>query len=359
MKLNNYIFFLLAKIIIQFTFLPLYSHAQPGFEGRMWNTIASGYGKYNISKPYGIKTYYSEIAKVNDKYVAFTDAVGILLSFGHDYLIPLNSLNFINTNMRKSDRHPVWLSYLEKNFFDPDNPEAPPPSCYQPEVTVLLNAFRRFELNGPLNRRKTRHYNVELTKTGDDYVELRFGHKPEKPDIYHYLGVFFINTELNQIDSAHINKARWYSYQHREVIDGWLKIYYAWDKNSCWLERIEGGYVMNEKELTVTMQTLSSNPKLNPLSERGFSAFMIFSANPIITYDSQFWKENEFIPASKMKTIERDLGDAKSLQQQFSSNNNKPYFTGKMPNGEIYPDTNDHNYRHVKERLPELIKMVE
>ncbi|MBS4014394.1 MAG: hypothetical protein KGZ97_11665 [Bacteroidetes bacterium] len=325
---------------------------------RIHKTIAIKYTKLNIAKTYGMKAYYMEYGKIDNKYVSFTDATGLLLSFGHNHHIPSGSLVFANINMRKSKRSQSWLDFLKKNFELDENNDNTPPTDFQPEIVSLLNAFRWFEINGPLNHTNLKHFNVEVSSDYNKLYVLSFSPKLGKKDSKHdYTGHIYINPQQNSIDSVYIINGGWYSNQQRTFIDGWLKVYYGWGNDKCWPREISGGYILDNMELFVTIKTISNKPTLIEFNEND-KLIPGVVRNPLIKYNKPFWNNTEQICIKKMQSIEKELNMSESLEMQFINNDNTIYFSRMNHKGETLPKSNEYRYLYVYNRLNELYNYI-
>lgn len=232
-------------------------------------------------------------------------------------------------------------------------------SDYQTEINALLNSFRWFEIDGPLNRKNTKRYNSQIKKIDNSTIEVKF--KPNLTDSlikYNYEGSVFVNSESNQIDSVHIYMGKRYSYQHDSFVIGWMKIILEWNENKCWPQEIISGYVMNEIELVTTLKTLSKKPTYINLDKNDFNVFIEVQVSPLIRFEGKYWENNEFLSKSTMVQIQKDLNGKKTLQQQFIENCNKPYRIRKLPNGEFYPKSDSEMYIYFKNRMDVLLELV-
>ncbi|MBS4014810.1 MAG: hypothetical protein KGZ97_13845 [Bacteroidetes bacterium] len=355
--------FLPSAIVLLIFFHSLMGLSQSGTkssDSRILHTTASKYEKCNISTPTGIKAYYSEIAKINSKYVSFTEAAGVLVSFGHDCIIPANSLFFAATNMRKSDRKETWLKYISENYVDYDNTGIGAASDYQPEVNALLNSFRWFEMDGPLSRKNAKRFHSQINILSKSKIEVQFKPKSNDNSIkYNYEGSIYINSETNEIDSINLLKCKRYSYQHNKFVLGWMRIVFEWNDDKCWPKTIISGYNIDEIELVTTFKTLSTKPTYINLEKDDFNLFLEFQISPVVMFESSYWEQNDFVSKNTLQQIEKDIGSKRTLNQQFKENSNQPYRVMKLPNGEIFPNKDCEKYIFYNKRIGKLLELID
>lgn len=313
--------------------------------------VVSTYQKKTTSLPFGVLGCYSEEAKIDDEYVAYTDAVGLLLHHGQNCYIPLNAYTFSPISIRKGPHKEKWLEVGQNNYVNEDNPMSPPPNGYQPEYVNLLNAFRRFELYGPLNPRIIKNYDFNIGFQNSHHIEFEFeandqGIKSGR----NFKGKLYVNKTNLHIDSVYLDKGEWYSQQFGKVTNGWLIVRYN-DLKKCFYN-LSGGYKHSGICLRVQIMLKVNSFTFFDLTEQDFDAIATTSINPISNY-----KPNLHTKSSIPNWVQQYFNNTSAMNNHYKEVSNNPYYS-YFHMGIKHPNPHSWQYVYTKNRISELTHII-
>jgi hypothetical protein len=348
-----------VALLIAFT--PSIVFSQLSFkENNALKTIASLYDNTILKDSHISNAYYCEYAKHGGMFVSYTDAIGILLSFGDVCYIPSNCMIFTPINMRKSNRDKSWLKYIETINDEIDNESFYIRSDFQPEINSVLNAFKWFEIHGPLNRNNYKYFNASITLSSSETIKVVFSPKKRHENTTnHYEGIMYYNYEKNKIDSIIVSKGKKYSYQYERFVYGSIKIKYGWNGMNHWPQTIEVGYKDRNMETYSRIVLLDNNPTSTSLIKSDFDYYG--SAQPVVfvNYHKQQWIEINLKPCYEFYDfIESEIGGSKNIEMQFVNNSNRPFAIKKRKNNNIHPPNDWEVFEYIRKRTPELLELL-
>lgn len=315
------------------------------------NIIQKAIDKHNtniIDNQYAIEGYYYGCGSIGNDCVSFAEGIGLLVSHGNESLIPTSSLTFLPINMRKSKPNINWLDYM-KNFYDKMGGELIEQSDFPPEYISLLNAFRRFEIVGPLSNKMNQYYNFSLLNQEDNCISVSFSAKNEIP-YYSYEGILYINNSSLQIDSINVFKTQYYSNQHAEFIDGYINIKYSHSNNINWPSKIAGGYLKDELKLSVSFQTLNEITKTVEIRQDDYQLMHSFSENPNVLFYVEEWDKYELLYNITSKRINCNC----ELSKNIKPLHNQPFYTALYIDGEESPEWTEDEASYIINKIAEL-----
>lgn len=323
------------------------------------NSLARYYDNTIIKESHIMKAYYCEYAKYNEQYVSFTDAVGVFMSFGDVCNIPSNCMVFYPINMRKSDRDSTYLKLLEAVHEKKENKSFGLRSDYQPEIVAVLNAYKWFEIDGPLNRKKTKLFDSSVKKVNNEILEIQFKTKKKfEHSVHDYEGSIFYNIEKNTIDSVKVIKGKKFCYQYHTFVYGYMNISYDSDGGRLWPNTITVGYKDKQIETFSKVSILNEKPTLIYLSENDFGYFAANQVYSFVYYNEKNWKQYNLNQCHSFNEFKKSTIGASSLEKQFVNNSNQPFSVGKSPENKIFPPNDWEVFEYIRKRTPELLELL-
>ncbi|MBS4013006.1 MAG: hypothetical protein KGZ97_04490 [Bacteroidetes bacterium] len=312
--------------------------------------IISSHNKTILNKQYAISGYYYECAQISNQCVSFAEALGVLVSHGKNCIIPAASLTFLPDNIRKGVREYQWLEYL-KNTFKKTGGELVEQSDFPPEYNSLFKAFRWFEINGPISEDMKSFYSFSILNEENDMLSLEFSPKEANPN-FNYEGIIYLNTAKTQIDSINIVRAKYYSNQHVELIDGWLNIHYSHTNNISWPSKISGGYILKDLKQNAYFSTLNNTPDIREFDKNEFLLMKDYSDNPLLIFCEKDWAK--YAPMISYKQNHEECNCKNDFETEYYYM--QPFYTAIYSDGEESPERTEDETIQMINRINELKK---
>jgi len=318
-------------IVMPLVLLPGCTLGQSRNEIGLINGILNDYHN-RASGRYSFEAYYYEHAMLNGETASFSEAHGYFFSFGNNFYIQLNSLVFFPENMRRINASLPWQKVVEQAVekmagIGPDSR-----SGFKPEHNLLLNAFRRLEVFGPLNRANLNDYQFQVIERRDGVVQIDI--RPTTPMPFE--GKIFLNREKTRIDSLFFTRTQWFSQQHQRNVSGWLKVHFRHEGRTTTPVLLKGGYSSDNITLEVFMVATNGVDTHRRLNAEFMDALIVYSTNPIVLHNGAEWAQKaSLVPRSAARIIRRIGLD--TINQQLRNQIGKPFYTYILA-GREYPD---------------------
>lgn len=264
--------------------------------------------------PYFLYAFYREALQHGEQYIGYTEAYGVLHVSGYQP-------SYNRKNKLFSYDLAQWKNIRRSEYSSLSN-------CDTVRKTIaidkLLIAKSEYLFNGPLNKYQSQfEFTIDSAFSNNDSEILVVKFNSESKG---YHGELWIDEKTNGLLSMKI---------HDQNINERIR-------NKCGIltyADFEIRFVMLDNEYFISYVSLNTHDKASGVSEeltiRGGEfkknevtklnydqRIIIYNEmlNPLITYDSQFWAENQIEVPSK---IQSDLASKTSLQEQFFKMNGK------------------------------------
>lgn len=276
-------------------------------------------------KPYIVKAYYNERAKINGKYQMFTDGIGYLVALG-DYIIPRGNLSYLCTNMRKSNRKSEWLDLMH-NLYNSTDVEKK--TDFDPGYNLILSCFRRFEVKAFFDKTSEVKYifscQNSVTIKNRKIYEINF--KAENADDLgnkYYEGSIYADAETYRVYRIKFDNAPFYSDQYRDWVKAKFEVNYRFSDNKTYFSKLKSYYKVDNVEYWVEFEITENRVRPIQLSDP-YDIFETYVKSPWVRYDPQKWNDYKFSDVKDQKRIRKDLENEILLENQFKNNANDFY----------------------------------
>ncbi|MDN5203647.1 carboxypeptidase-like regulatory domain-containing protein [Fulvivirgaceae bacterium BMA10] len=301
---------------------------------KLMAAVANRFRETNRKEPHIAQSHYHEWAKHNNRYIMFTESIGYSIYMGDALDVsPLAKHKFFYENVRKSDRKETWLKY------------ANPYNDLPLGGSNTLNAYRRFELNGPLSIKNNHKFRYHLDSSyvwQNQWVHcIKFSKGEEKGEIQ------IVENDFS-IKRVHLTTRHLWSIHLKKQVKGKLAIEFNYFDNQPFVSSVEIQYniagIAYSNKLTVLSQKFDSFQ----LTQSDWGAINGNDQEPFINYEPILW-EKYLVPEIKGYTnIHHDLShEERNLDEQFLFNSKK-YHTSKNASSQI------EQANHFIDKLKEL-----
>ena len=311
----------------------------------------------NIRKtPYITKTYFREKAKCQGKYCMLTEGYGYLHSAGYDCMVPVDNFAFLCENIRKSDRKSSWLALLKYRY--KQVPEVKHQTDIAPGYNSLLSAFRWFEKNGPLSKKKHDRYLYKLDTTiHQNGNKVLLGVRFNSVEDYTYSGILYIENKSYNIDHVVLDICDFFSKPFWNWVDANATIRYKYYEGQCFFSSMKVYYKKEDIKHWIEINIYSPPMITIEVTDKEYSILFNNDPNPFVIYNESNWTKYNIPLDCDMANIRKDMETEKLLEEQFKSNSGKPYLITTLKFGEDDTDKREKGYKYVQEKIREFSKM--
>jgi hypothetical protein len=282
------------------------------------------YDQHKRKSPYLAKTYYKEKAMHDGKYVMFNEGIGYLVFSGLDVDFPLLDHFILFTNFRKSNPKEEWLDYLNNLYSTTDirNQSDIPPSN-----GVTFVSFRRFELNGPLDKKNINNFNYSNDSCGSLPGINCLSFESITKNEFSFSGDIYYDEINYDITMVELDLCPYYSEAFRDHLNARLSVKYASYDGISYISSLHLEFEKENLKQWVDIVVLDQKTDVLNLNNDDYIT-MVGTGNPFIRYTKEEWGKYN-IPADKdISIIKEHLEyEDKDLETQFVNNSGLPYYT--------------------------------
>lgn len=269
---------------------------------------------------------YTEMAKVNNHFVAFSEGYGNLISLGNSFMIPVDNYCLLLNNIRKADSKTQWKNFLTNIYSQTDISNQ---SDICPSFNALLSSYRWFEINGPLSDENKDRYLYKLIDSGEASTRKIINFSPcDSLHKYLYYGTIIFETKTNHLKSIQLDSCCFYSEPFQRWTTASMNIDYSYNKEKIYLSNLDAFYKIEKLQHWISVNAPDSIAYKISLKKNECTQLNMNDNNPLIHYNDRDW-ERDFTNSNKcFSDIKKDLElDNLPIDEQFKRNAGKNFYT--------------------------------
>lgn len=292
--------------------------------------LINWYDQHKRQSPYLAKIYYKEKATHDGKYVMFNEGIGYLVFSGLDVELPLLNHFILFTNIRKSNRKEKWLDYLNNLY---STTEFRNQSDIPPSNQVTFVSFRRFELDGPLNKKNINNFNYSRDSCGSLPGINCLSFESKITNEFSFSGDIYYDAKNYGIAMVNLDICPYYSEAFRQHLSAKLSVKYASNNGVIYISGLQLEFEKENLKQWVDIEVIDQKTDVLNLCNDDYMSLVAAGKNPWIIYSKEEWKKYNLPVDNDISTIKEHLEyDDKDLETQFLNNSGLPYYTREAMN---------------------------
>ncbi len=294
---------------------------------------------------------YFETATCGGRTCMFTEGYGYLVSFGKHSPIRLDEVSFLSVNMRKSDRRAEWLDLTRHTVANISEIESQ--SDIAPGYNDALNAVARFEVNGPLGKpNQYRYLAVQSAKIPSNELHIAFRPKQES---HPYEGILVLDRTRREISRVEFSRTSYYSRWMFKNVTAAGRIDYQHGNNRVSLRSLHFNIPTDDIVVDIVLRNGVSRDPGNTIKPDDYNVLFHNDQNPYIRYDESRWTNTDLYALIDYNHIQRELGMATPLAEQFRKNSAQPFLYRILTDGKrTGVDGGEATYKRVSEIIDDI-----
>jgi hypothetical protein len=290
---------------------------------------AEEFQKKRLNDLYVTNASYYEKATCGGRTCMFTEGYGYLVSFGKHSPIRLDEVSFLTVNMRKSDRRAEWLDLTRHTVANISEIESQ--SDIAPGYNDALNAVARFEVNGPLGKPNGyRYLAVQSAEIPSD--ELHFAFRPNRESVP-YEGILVLDRSKREIRRVELSKTSYYTKWMFKDVTATGRIAYQHVNNRVAIQFLEFKIPAGDVVVDIVLHSGVPRDPGNTIKPDDYNVLFHNDQNPYIRYDESRWTNTDLYALIDYDRIQRELGMATPLAEQFRKNSAQPFMYRILSDG--------------------------
>lgn len=308
---------LLLILLWQINPMAAVTHAAEEFQKKRHNDL------------YVTSASYFETATCGGRTCMFTEGYGYLVSFGKHSPIRLDEVSFLTVNMRKSDRRAEWLDLTRHTVANISEIEAQ--SDIAPGYNDALNAVARFEVNGPLGKPNDYRY-LAVQSAEIPSHELHFAFRPKRESVP-YEGILVLDRSKREIRRVELSKTSYYTKWMFKDVTATGRIAYQHVNNRVAIQFLEFKIPTGDVVVDIVLHSGVPRDPGNTIKPDDYNVLFHNDQNPYIRYDESRWSNTDLYALIDYDRIQRELGMATPLAEQFRKNSAQPFMYRILSDG--------------------------
>lgn len=317
---------------------------------RVVTHAASEFQKKRHNDLYVSDASYVESATCGGRTCMFTEAYGYLVSFGKHSPILLDEYSFLSATMRKSDRHADWLD-LTRNTTSKTGMRHQ--SDMPPGYNIALNAVARFEIGGPLAKPdRYRYLLVQSAEIPSDEIHIAFRPKRVGSELR---GLLIVDRSSWEIRRLELTKTSFYSSWMFKEVTASGRIAYQHADNRVALQSLEFTIPTDDVLVHIALRSGVPRDPGNTIKPDDINVLFSNDHNPFIRYDESRWTNTDLYALIDYDRIQRELGMAIPLAEQFRKNSGQPFMYRILSDGKRIDVTGgEATYKRVRQIIDDI-----
>lgn len=290
---------------------------------------AAEFQKKRLNDLYVTNASYYEKATCGGRTCMFTEGYGYLVSFGKHSPIRLDEVSFLTVNMRKSDRRAEWLDLTRHTVANISEIESQ--SDIAPGYNDALNAVARFEVNGPLGKPNDYRY-LAVQSAEIPSNELHIAFRPKRESVP-YEGILVLDRSKREIRRVELSKTSYYTKWMFKDVTASGRIDFQHANNRVSLQSLEFKIPIGDVVVDIVLRSGVPRDPGNTIKPDDYNVLSHNDQNPYIRYDESRWTNTDLYALIDYDRIQRELGMATPLAEQFRKNSAQPFMYRILSDG--------------------------
>lgn len=280
--------------------------------GRFMTAVNEKYNEQVRREPHIAISHYREKYKLRSMYAMYTESIGYSVYMGTQNTdSPLSNYKFFSENTRKSHYSVDWLRTVKKPSGKNNLPSG---------GGITLNAFRRFELNGPLNPlNKKYRYRLDSSYFENNQLIycIQFVKKGQE-------GMISVRVDTYEIKSIELVESQIWSPLFDKTVKGKLSLRFQYFVNQPFVNEVKVYYKKGEIEYWNEFTVLAQKLDAFAISQEDLWSLNTYNLFPFVQYHPESWaKYNIPVDPDFLKISSQLAKNGIGLEKQFTANSEK------------------------------------